>query len=238
MSECIRRIQLEGSGNFRDLGGYCTVDGHTTTWGKLFRSGSLADLTENDIMTLERLNIKTVVDLRCKTEADSRKDIIPSISNYFHCPVQDFEVNPDGSPITTFDNTLSESYERMLSKTGHLFCEALNTVIEGLKIGSVVFHCSAGKDRTGTLAATVLKLLNVCDEDICADYQVTSTYNRLLFKALNKEKADNYSYMYDSNPDNLNELFNFFSRENLEQHLLNSGLKAENLIFLKQIMIV
>jgi len=72
-----RRIELNGAYNFRDLGGYTTINGKTTNWKKLFRSDNLARLTKSDLRQIEKLNIQLVIDLRSKEERASKPNRLP-----------------------------------------------------------------------------------------------------------------------------------------------------------------
>lgn len=70
MDSAARLVALEGSFNFRDLGGYATGDGRSVRWGRLYRSDALHDLTSDDVARLRELGLRTVVDLRTERELD------------------------------------------------------------------------------------------------------------------------------------------------------------------------
>ena len=241
MQKQLRRIVLDGATNMRDLGGYPAVGGLSTSWNRLYRSCSLSTLTDNDRDTLDSLGIKTVVDLRSRTEAAAEKDRLPENVLYFNIPIQDFEVKIDGSAVTAFEHSLCESYELMLKETGALFCDALGAIISGLDRGAVLFHCKAGKDRTGVMAAVILKLLGVGEDDIIADYQVSGTYNR---NGVNKELMampefeKNFLPILGSPPEMLDKLLGFFHSVELENYLIENGLSREHIESLKKYMLI
>lgn len=175
---CLKHIPLQGAKNTRDLGGYPTIDGRVTRWGMLYRSDALNELTENDWDVLRRRNIKTIIDLRSLTEADAAPIITPEGIDYFHDSLMS---ELDGKLRSLSQDTTLQSMKLDYEKTlfGNLSCAAkvLNTILTGMDKGAVIFLCSAGKDRTGIIAALVLYLCGVVREDMIADYIVSSTYN-------------------------------------------------------------
>ena len=169
------RIPLEGTYNTRDLGGYATAH-QCTQFGRFLRSDSIAELSAHDMETLTQMGIKTIVDLRMPNEIEKAPNPLShhSAFNYYHVPLMD---NPTSS---TFDvknipeDFLSTLYIQLIeaSKT-HIktLFEIFDQHPEGL-----LFHCTAGKDRTGVTAMLLLGLAGVSDADIIADYQVSYTY--------------------------------------------------------------
>jgi protein-tyrosine phosphatase len=168
-----RRIVLNGPVNFRDLGGYDTGDGRRVRWRRLFRSDSLGPVTAEDARLLtEELGLLAVIDLRTAKEVkgEGRGGLADVALHYHHIPlVDDVEDDPD----RPWDNSLQEAYAHMLGKRAARLAEALETIAGEVAEHPTVFHCVAGKDRTGIVAALVLGLLGVSDEDIVADYALT-----------------------------------------------------------------
>jgi protein-tyrosine phosphatase len=167
-----RRISLSGPVNFRDLGGYDTVDGRRVRWRRLFRSDSLSPVTADDARLLtEELGLLAVVDLRTARELgrEGRGDLADVALHYHHVPlIDDFE---DGE--RQLDGRLHEFYVHMLAERAERVSDALAAIASEVADHATVFHCTAGKDRTGIVAALVLALLGVSDEDIVADYVLT-----------------------------------------------------------------
>jgi protein-tyrosine phosphatase len=170
-----RVITLENVHNFRDLGGYRGADGRMVRWRTLFRADGLQRLSSSDVEVLRPLGLRTVIDLRTATELDERGRFpVDDISvTFHHLPVidataqfSDFVDNPD---IGQF---LSNAYDRMLDYGAHRLGEAIR-VLSMAGTLPAVFHCAAGKDRTGLLAALTLAALGVSDSDIVADYALT-----------------------------------------------------------------
>jgi protein-tyrosine phosphatase len=168
-----RRIPLSGPLNFRDLGGYDTVDGRRVRWRRLFRSDALTPVTTDDARLLtEELGLLAVVDLRTGRELarDGRGGLADVALHYHHVPLlEDVSPDPDG-PWT---RSLHEAYAYMLDQSAGRIRDALSAVAAEVAEHPTVFHCTAGKDRTGIVAALVLALLGVSDEDIVADYVLT-----------------------------------------------------------------
>ena len=86
-SEPIRRIDLEGQKNFRDLGGYNNIYGESVRWRILFRSGDLYDLTDADLLIVNNLDLQLVIDFRSKEEIDERPDRSPAGTETLNDPI-------------------------------------------------------------------------------------------------------------------------------------------------------
>jgi protein-tyrosine phosphatase len=169
-----RRIELKGAFNFRDLGGYQSLDGRRVRWRRVFRADNLSLLTDQDHGLLAELSLATVIDLRTNAELERRGRIRPSVNyEYHHIPMAD--VLPDTTdPRWSSPEYVASRYGDMLADAG----PRIRTVLEIIADPSehpVVFHCAAGKDRTGIVAAIVLGLLGVRSVDIVADYALTGS---------------------------------------------------------------
>ncbi len=174
----LKHIPLKSAYNARDLGGYPTTDGRYTHWGLLYRSDALSELTDGDWRILMNRNVKTIIDLRSLTETASAKINTPAGMKYYHFSLmKDLDQNLQNVSQDTILESMKLDYVKTLF--GNLSCcaKVLNTISERMESGSIIFLCSAGKDRTGIIAALVLYLCDVIREDIIADYIVSSTYN-------------------------------------------------------------
>jgi protein-tyrosine phosphatase len=167
-----RRIILDGAVNFRDLGGYVAASGQAVTkWRQLFRADGLGELTEADFATLRDIGIRTVIDLRADYEVEKGHfDVEAHPVAYHHLPflksipnAEEFDLTPD---------LLENQYLDMLDNAGEQIRTALE-VLAGPDALPAVFHCTAGKDRTGLLSAIVLSLLGVSEETVVADYALS-----------------------------------------------------------------
>jgi protein-tyrosine phosphatase len=190
--ELERTITFEGCLNFRDLGGYATRDGRVVRWRRLFRSDSLHRMSEADVARLlDELGVVTVVDLRTRTERD-RGGPVPAESTEtmrcLHVPmVDELFAEPSARPRTDVRLTdMGEGYAAMLGQAGEQVATVLRLLAEP-DVYPAVFFCAAGKDRTGVLAAIVLAVLGVDDDDIVADYALTDSVARAILDRASRE---------------------------------------------------
>jgi protein-tyrosine phosphatase len=179
-----RKFGMQGTPNFRDFGGYRTVDGRQVKWGFLFRSGQLSNLSAQDIDLLDSLDLDLVCDFRRVEEQQSDPSRLPqrrppriaslpiipgSNSRFFEEPdnqvvgreaMFDFmvEINRD------FAEDQTATYARM-------FREILD-----VDDARFLVHCAAGKDRTGFAAALILLALGVPRAVVMQDYMLTSRF--------------------------------------------------------------
>ncbi|WP_376698800.1 tyrosine-protein phosphatase [Listeria booriae] len=176
-----RTIPLEGCFNFRDLGGYVNTAGKTVKWGKLYRSSLLTNITEKDKDTLEKLGVSWICDLRSTSEIAAKPTPALAHIKNRHIPIgtaknestesQKIDL-PDDHRV--YEPLMGESYRVFVqSKDG--FREIFNDIIEKEEV-PFLFHCTAGKDRTGVLGALLLKLLDIPENTILADYELTNQY--------------------------------------------------------------
>jgi protein-tyrosine phosphatase len=172
-----RLVQMEQVHNFRDLGGYPTASGATTKWRTLFRADGLHRLrAAADIEIVQTFGLKSVIDLRTKREQREQGIF----------PLEDIEV--DFHHVSIVDATWSDSketpqiedpveflvwgYRDLLEIGSEKFALAMKILSDQENVPAV-FHCAAGKDRTGVLAALILSTVGVSDDIICADYGLT-----------------------------------------------------------------
>ena len=158
-----RLIGLEAVHNFRDLGGYPTVTGQVTKWRTLFRADGLYRLTPQDAQTVIDLGVQTVIDLRTQKEVQNRGTfpVKQFPVNFHHLPIIDATWNDGDTPeIEDVVEFLVWAYREMLDRASEKFADAIK-LIAAQDVLPAVFHCAAGKDRTGVLAAFILSILGV-----------------------------------------------------------------------------
>jgi protein tyrosine/serine phosphatase len=169
-----RFLPLAGASNFRDLGGLPTSSGAPTRWRRVFRSDTLQDLADTDVKLLRiDVGLTTIIDLRTSREIanEGRGPLEAEPVGYVHLPfIADLEVQ-DEVPDAVERDVLAD-YVHMLDTAGHIIAEAVHTI--AVSDGPVVFHCAAGKDRTGILAALVELLVGVPREVVVGDYELTN----------------------------------------------------------------
>lgn len=182
MSDLPRIVPIEGGLNFRDLGGYQTASGETVRFGRLFRSGTLTNLTDDGVSQLAELGVATIFDLRSDDEIAKAPDRIPDGVSYQHRPVRDPSRVSRLKAIWTvltkrdrLEEALLEVYTRvMIDANAHVIGEIMRHVATSDQ--PTVIHCTAGKDRTGITSALLLLTLGVPRETVLADYAVSSRY--------------------------------------------------------------
>lgn len=177
--DCGRRIALDGGVNVRDLGGYAARDGRTVRWRKLIRSGHLRDLSARDAAILTDMDVRTIHDFRRPSEIEkypTELDGIVVIDDY------DLSVGSMGlflemletrtlSPTEAHDFVVG-AYRDSAAETTTAYQAFFRNLLE--REGAVVFHCMAGKDRTGIAAALILAVLDVPVHTIFEDYMLTA----------------------------------------------------------------
>jgi protein-tyrosine phosphatase len=169
----VRRVELQGSWNFRDLGGYVGRDGRPLRWRRLYRADGLDRLTEADLVLVEALRLRTVVDLRTSDEvAKGRLATGAGEVAWHHLPMLDVLPPREDYEAWVGPANVAQQYLSMVSSGAGTISAFLELVCDPGAY-PLVFHCFAGKDRTGILTALVLGLLGVADVDIAADYALS-----------------------------------------------------------------
>jgi protein-tyrosine phosphatase len=178
-----RLVPLDGALNFRDLGGYPTVDGRHVRWGRVYRSDGLQSLTDGDHAVLEALGIATACDLRAEQEHEQAPSRLPRSVVRLACsvsPARPGEPTLDdrilGGELAGLEiDDVVDLYLLMLDEYAPSF-GAVFARIADAGVEPVLFHCAAGKDRTGIVAALLLALLGVADDEVFDDYMLTQRY--------------------------------------------------------------
>ena len=217
-----RHLPLAGVLNARDLGGYATRDGRTVRWGRVYRSGMLGAATAGDVAELRSRGVRVICDLRSGPER------LAAPAHWLDAAGIELWGYPD-------DEWLGDSrqlLERCLvsgERTRSVMCEAyavmpFTQVLAYGEIfrrlargeGPLLFHCSAGKDRSGGMAGLLLHALGVAQADILADYRMTLLVHDALCAAFvaiprhagaSPERAEAWLPMMDAHPDYLAAMF-------------------------------
>ncbi|MDR6612821.1 tyrosine-protein phosphatase [Leifsonia sp. 1010] len=168
MDSTAQRIPIEGTYNFRDVGGY-PVDGGTTRRGKLFRADALGRLSPAGREALRELGIRIVIDLRDDFEVAALPDALDGLDvEVLHLPV--FEGS--GASASTVGATIVHLYDKIVFQHTDVIVRALREIADTGE-EPVVVHCTAGKDRTGIVVALALLAVGVDRETVVSDYAVT-----------------------------------------------------------------
>ena len=159
------RIVLEGAENVRDIGGYAAKDGKNIAKGKFIRSDHLGKLTEKDEkILLKDRKVDCVIDLRGEKDITKTPDTIAENANIIYCNI----VIPNDSTL----DSLYAFYVGML-EDGKAEWKQVMDIAADSQYKTILYHCSAGKDRTGLLTMMLLGLAGVDEATIVADYAVS-----------------------------------------------------------------
>jgi protein-tyrosine phosphatase len=184
MSERERLVALEGALNCRDLGGYATRDGRVTRWGLVYRSDGLDQLTDADLDLIAELGIKLVVDFRIDREVDLAPSRLPDHPDLRRqrLPIGDDVAGTtvieriQSGEITSYSaEEVAATYDKILEEAAREFGTAITHAADPAN-HPMLFHCTAGKDRTGLMAMLLLGALGVAHDEIARDYELTTHY--------------------------------------------------------------
>lgn len=166
-----RHIPLEGTHNMRDLGGYTHDGGGVTIWRALLRADGLHNMTGEAIFELTEMGVAAIIDLRGPHELTTHPNPFfkHATIRYYNIPLFD-ALAPIAAATTTFD--MAARYRDAIDRCGHRIAQVLTAIAEAGE-GAVVFHCTAGKDRTGIIAALLLLSAGVAEQVIVEDYALT-----------------------------------------------------------------
>lgn len=170
-----RKLPFTGAFNFRDLGGYRARAGQTVRWRTLYRADALHRLPDDELDHLAVMGVRTVLDLRTNHEVERGRIQADHLGIvHLHLPLlvsvwKQEDLDSEAAP----ELVLGRRYTEMLDAGAPAIAQALRTLADPAQVPAV-FHCAAGKDRTGVLAALVLALLGVDEDTILGDYALTT----------------------------------------------------------------
>ncbi|WP_152655403.1 tyrosine-protein phosphatase [Oceanobacillus sp. CFH 90083] len=228
-----RHIELAGTQNIRDLGGYPTKDGKQTKWGKYYRADSLhlIDSAGHAFLQKEK-GIHTILDLRLSMEGKYRKED-KALYDFYNIPLLD-----PATLTTKMPKSLIEMYILMLESSKSKFKKIMDVFLHE-KGNSVLFHCRVGKDRTGVLAAILLDLADVPKDIIVKDYALTGEYKKITDEELNKRpplmSRNQFKVMLGCEPSYMEDFLNYLYEkyESAAGFLKKVGLTDEEIKVLR-----
>ena len=179
MQDPPRALPLQGASNFRDLGGYRGHGGRALRWRRVFRSDHLAALTPQDQTQLQALGVARAVDFRGEAERAAQAYALPGVA-YHPLTIEPTvvqraqELLRAGHPLSAQDavGLMQETYLAFVDANAPRFASLFRLLLES--DAPLVFHCTAGKDRTGFAAALILLALGVPREVVMQDYLLTN----------------------------------------------------------------
>ncbi|WP_281613608.1 tyrosine-protein phosphatase [Flammeovirga sp. SubArs3] len=178
-----RNLSINGAPNFRDIGGIYTKDNHQVKWGAIYRSDDFSEIDKYGWEKLSELNVKSKVDFRSLQEKEENPDkfverlngnefnliIDPGNMDEFKTMIMDKNTTQQD-----IDNLVLEMNRLFVKKWAHRYKEYFNILINTEE--PIVFHCTAGKDRTGLCSALTLYALGVDLETIYDEYELSNHY--------------------------------------------------------------
>jgi len=183
-----RIVPFRGIANFRDLGGYPTVDGSVIEWGRLYRSGRLAKMKTSDLKRFSALNIHTLIDFRTAQEREQapnrlpkqtkpRTLLIPILDTGKASLIEEIYTQLKNRTFEDFDpdQKMQETYRHFATDFSAEYRRFVQAVLEAHG-KPVLWHCTAGKDRTGFATAILLRLLGVAEAVAFEDYMLSTKY--------------------------------------------------------------
>ena len=178
-SDKTRLVAFKGAHNFRDMGGYPAADGKHTAWGRLYRSGTMVELSDEDHGLLHQLELRLICDLRSTRERTAKPSRLPAAPSFEvwareHRTSAADVVEAIQSP-QAHDGLGVELMTELYRELPYEQSDSYTVLFERIAQGDLplVFHCTAGKDRTGVAAALLLDLLGVPRDIIVEDYVLT-----------------------------------------------------------------
>lgn len=175
-----RLIPIEGTSNVRCVGAYATGDGRHVRRGRIYRSANLDELSPTGRARFDELGLGTIVDFRGVNEAAAAPTFAPGVR--LHAPIEPTvadelrrrrELKPLDAAIAV--EVMEQTYRWYALEKHDAFAKMFQRLLED-DGKPLLFHCAAGKDRTGVAAALILSLLGVPREVVVEDYLLSNDH--------------------------------------------------------------
>lgn len=235
-------LPMKGAFNFRDLGGIAGADGKYVTWGKFIRADEMNMLTKEDLAYLSSIPVTTVVDFRRNEEKEFSRDRIPeSVKNLFHLAIDPGRLDPE--TLQKFERATTAEEMFLSMHSGMLRSEDVLSqyrkffhLVQNPDLLPILFHCTAGKDRTGMATVLLLSALGVDYPLILENYLASNRYLAGKYGSLMEEnpqlvplfvvKAEYLSLVMESIEEN------YLSMENFLEDVLEVDIKRMRELYL------
>ncbi|WP_057915294.1 tyrosine-protein phosphatase [Peribacillus muralis] len=228
------RLPIDSLENCRELGGYSTKIGQQTKWHSYLRSSDMSKLTQEDKEFLKEYGVKTVIDLRGEDEIETHKNPLADedFCQYHNIPFITGRVS--NITLSSHEFFIEDFYVDLLEQKNDQV-KRIFDVIDQAEEGCIVFHCVAGKDRTGILAMLLLGLAGVEKKDIVSNYEVTYTNLESLQQNENKFGNIPKEYLY-SNRDYILRAYEYILQtyHSVDQYLMAKGVEQDVIDRVKQ----
>lgn len=199
----IKEVNLKKVYNFRDIGGLKNKDGKKLKRGKIYRSANLEKLKTSSFKDFEKLGIKKIIDLRTLQEIEDKPDHLPSTVEYINLRAFDDKgdqltearklVLKGKVNATDVNMRMLDFYTEYVTEKPEIIKQIIHEILETDE--AILFHCTAGKDRTGIVSALLMKILNYDNEAIFSTYlQSNNQRDKIIKKRL--KLARNLHFLY------------------------------------------
>ncbi len=200
-----KHLPMTGGFNFRDLGGIRNKDGKYVKWGKFIRTDELGNLTDEDLKYLSSIPVTSIIDFRSKQEVSALPDKLPeSVKDYI-----ELNITPGNLNVGSIEEIPDMNFDSLMVAMNQLFVTDSVIIGQYRKFFEIlqnennlplIFHCTAGKDRTGMGAALILFALNVDEATIMKDYLASNIYLKDKYSGL-LEKYPKLEPMFGVKPE-------------------------------------
>jgi protein-tyrosine phosphatase len=192
-----RLVKLTGAVNFRDIGGYPTSHGKFVSWGKIYRSAEINNLNATDLDKLNGLLIHTVLDFRGPAEYSIAPDKLPMGAARISLQAGSEQVGDRTKmmqQMTKAQNgdSIMLPFYTDLTPFKNRYQPMFAVLLNNHKDSAVLYHCTAGKDRTGIATALILYALGVDEKTIMADYLASNFYRASDMNRMKKLLIESY----------------------------------------------
>ncbi|MDD8048673.1 MAG: tyrosine-protein phosphatase [Thomasclavelia sp.] len=236
-----RLLKIDGMTNIRDLGGYETKEGFYTKSHKFVRSTNPSNISDESKAKLYDYGIRTVVDLRSEFEMENQPHGLNNYDDieYYHINIleqTDMNVVPDNikeySDLSGFYIFAIEANKSRIKEVFEIFASHLE--------GCIMFNCSAGKDRTGIIAALLLDLAGCHEYDIVKDYSESYENNLPIISKLEQMIGEEQQKYLGSSPDIMMKFLDYITETygSAKAYLLSIGLDEEKIEDIKDNFII
>ncbi len=218
-----KEIKLNKVGNFRDIGGLVNVQNRTLKSNFFYRSANLHQLKNSSFDELEALKISKIIDLRTANEIDHKPDNLPQNITYLNLAAFDDKedqmtqarklVLKGKVDQTDAEKRMLDFYREYVTEKPEVIREIIHQILDSDE--AVLYHCTAGKDRTGIITALILKILKFDDSTIYHDFLFTNNQREKEVKKRLK-MAKTFHFLFPKMDIGVLEKLSWVEREYLE----------------------
>lgn len=231
----MRRFNFKAVYNCRDIGGFLTRDNKVVRNNVFIRSDNLTDIQPSEMEFLQKLGVQAIIDFRHQNEIDHAPDPFANhpVIDYHNIAILDHAqfTLEDLNRIKLSDLYISMSENKVFVKS------VFETLAHYDK--AVLYHCTAGKDRTGVITALLYKLIGVNDIDIIADYEVSFTYLVPKYAGRDENVSEMYQDLFSSKPETMETFLNYLNYKypNILDYFLSKDISMETVDIIKHKLI-